>query len=54
MSKLEEMISKVVGRKMRVACEVKADTDKLNVAKSVQSEAHNQDDTIEEAMAIFS
>lgn len=51
MARLEEIISRVVGRKMRVACEVRV-SDPPSSRHDGTTEGHG--DIIEEAMAIFS
>lgn len=54
MSKLEELISSVLGRKMRVICEVRAGVDKVSNPPTLEATEGRGDDIIDEAMAIFS
>ncbi len=49
--KLEEIITRAVGRPMKIKCEVNASVK--SVVASMQTEIKTQDDTIDEAIAIF-
>lgn len=51
LAKLEKAVEKVVGRRIRVVCEVDSSSEHT---QEIADETSNQDDTIDEAMAIFS
>lgn len=52
-AKLEKLISSLVGREMRIVCEV-SEGKKVDQPRQIVTEVQSDSDTIDEAMAIFS